>query len=319
MKQVIKRLAFTVVAIGALSACQTTNSLAVNNETSAIQYDGKAVTNNNVSIMPGYAHYMKLNPLKSQIPSYDGKGLLAASWNPSDDVANNPTIVIMHGGHGIGSGMWIKARDLKQRINANVLLLDSFMSRDMPNNWDRSVEADAIVRTFDVIAVGKWLKTQGSDPSKTYMMGGSQGGWTTLKAMSAGATQLAEVKPLYAGGIAYYPVCDNYNKNGNLRAGQRFVSLAKNGFWGPVLLLTGNEDYATRIEDCQQSVVKHATKHVRFERGTHGWEIRWRENGEMNKDGSCKYSGNKNFKMCYDAKHTTEMYIEMTNFINGVK
>ena len=34
------------------------------------------------------------------------------------------------------------------------------MSRNMPNNWDRGTEADAIVRTFDVIAVGKWLKTQ---------------------------------------------------------------------------------------------------------------------------------------------------------------
>lgn len=312
-----KKFALVTVALTSLGACQTTNSLSQSNNTS-MQYDGKEIVNNNISIMPSYAHYMKLNPLKSQIPSYDGKGLLAASWNPSNNLFNNPTFVIMHGGHGVGSGMWIKARDLKKKYNANVLLLDSFMSRGLPNNWHRGYVADAIVRTFDVIAGGKWLKMQGTDPSKTYMMGGSQGGWTALKAMSAGPVQIAEVKPLYAGGIAYYPVCDNYNKKGNLRNGQRFVSLAKNGFWGPVLLLTGDQDYATPIEDCQESVVKHATKHVRFERGTHGWEIRWRENGQMNKDGSCKWSGNKNFKMCYDKKHTIQMYNEIGQFA-GVK
>ncbi len=317
MNNTFTSLALVAISATLLGACQTTNSLAQNDDT-GIVYDGKEVTNNNVSVMPGYAHYMKLNPLKSQIPSYDGKGLLAASWNPSNDLFNNPTIVIMHGGHGVGSGMWIKARDFKKKHNANVLLLDSFMSRNMPNNWDRGIEADAIVRTFDVIAVGKWLKTQGTDPNKTFMMGGSQGGWTTLKAMSAEPTQIKEVKPLYAGGIAYYPVCDNYNRNGHLRAGQRFITLAKKGFWGPVLLLTGDQDFATRIEDCQQTVVEHATKHVRFERGTHGWEIRWRQNGEMNKDGDCKWSGNKNFKMCYDKAHTTEMYIEMSKFIEGV-
>jgi dienelactone hydrolase len=318
LSEIKTKLAFTAIAVSALGACQTTQSTGGSMESSVmpstIEYDGKEIVKNNIHELPGYANYMQLNPMKSQVPSYDGKGLLAVSWNPSPDAFNNPTYVIMHGGHGVGRGMWIKAKELRKRYNANVLLLDSFKARGLPNNWHRGAKADAIVRTFDVIAIGKWLKVQGTDPKKTYMMGGSQGGWTTLKAMSAEPTQIAEVKPLYAGGVAYYPVCDNYNREGNLRPEQRFISLAEKGFWGPVLLLTGKKDFATRIEDCQQTVVKHATKHVSFERGTHGWEIRWRENGEMNKDGSCRWSGNRNFKTCYDEDHTEKMYVEIGQF-----
>lgn len=312
MNHSIKTVALVGLLTFSLGACQTTSGQA----DYVIKYDGKEIVNNKINEMPSIAKVFGLQPLQSQIPSYDGKGLLAASWNPSDDLFNNPTFVVMHGGHGLGHGMWLKAKLLKAKYNANVLLLDSFKSRGMPNNWHRGQDADAIVRTFDVIAVGKWLQANGTNPKKTYMMGGSQGGWTALKAMSAGKTQIAEVKPLYAGGIAYYPVCDNFNDNGNLRANQRFITLAKNGYWGPVLLLTGKKDYATPISGCQPAVVKHATKHVEFERGTHGWEIRWRDRstGQLNAHGTCKWSGNKNFKMCFDEEHTNQMYDEIGKF-----
>ena len=149
------------------------------------------------------------------------------------------------------------------------------------------------------------------------MMGGSQGGWTTLKAMTAEPVQIAEVKPLYAGGVAYFPVCDNYNTDGNLRSGQRYVDLADGGYWGPVLLLTGDKDFATDIDECPKKVVKSATKHIRYARGTHGWNARWwdRKVKGWNKPGSCLV-GDK-FTMCYDVEHTNDMYTQIGKFTKG--
>jgi dienelactone hydrolase len=283
-------------------------------------YDGGGITNNHVHEHPAYTYQMGLQALDSLVPSYDAKGLLAVSWTASPDIFENPTFVILHGGHGVGANSWFKARNLKEKFNANVLILDSFVSRGAKQNWARGSWADAKVRTFDVIAVGRWLRDRGTDPNKTYVMGGSQGGWTTLKAMSAEPRQIAEVKPLYAGGIAYYPVCDNYNENGNLRSGQRYVSLADKGYWGPVLIMSGKKDYATPIKGCQPNVVKYATRHVSFDRGTHGWDTRWREkDGTMNKDGSCRWSGNRNFQICYDEEHKNQMYDEIGKFTSQVK
>ena len=183
-----------------------------------ISYDGAVPVVNSAINIPSYsagiAHKLGLKPIRFQVPSYNGKGLLAVSFTPTENPFKSPTYVIMHGGHGVGATTWHVAKELKERFNANVLILDSFWSRGTKRNRERGAGIDAIVRTFDVIAAGRWLKDQGTDPKKTYMMGGSQGGWTTLKAMTAEPVQIAEVKPLYAGGVAYYPVCDNYNING---------------------------------------------------------------------------------------------------------
>jgi dienelactone hydrolase len=310
-----KNLVLVIAVAGVVTGCQTTKSGSAN---SAISYNGaRPVVVNDIDDKKGYlTKRLGLGPMSSQVPSYDGKGLLTVSWTPTKTPFESPTYVIMHGGHGVGNVVWRTAMQLKIKHKANVLVLDSFWSRGVSQNRERNKEIDAIVRTFDAIAVGRWLKDQGTDPKKTYMMGGSQGGWTTLKAMTAEPVQIAEVKPLYAGGVAYYPVCDNYNINGNLRSGQRFITLAGKGYWGPVLLLTGDKDFATRIEECQQNVVKYATKHVRYERGTHGWNLRWREGNGLNKDGTCK--SNSKYTMCYDEKHTNDMHDEIGKF-TGVK
>ena len=310
MTKRLKTLLLGPLALFAVVGCQTNADLS-----QPMPYDGGKITNNRVQHHPVYTHRMGLTPLVSQIPSYDGKGLLAASWTVSSDISKNPTFVILHGGHGVGGNEWLMATKLKNKYNANVLILDSFMSRGAKQNWDRNSWADARVRTFDVIAAGRWLRDRGTNPTKTFMMGGSQGGWTTLKAMSAEPRQIAEVKPLYAGGIAYYPVCDNYNEKGRLRAGQRYIWLANKGYWGPVLILSGKKDFATPIKGCQSNVVKYATKHISFDRGTHGWESRWREkDGTMNKNGSCRWSGNRKFKTCYDEKHSAQMHEEIGKF-----
>ena len=43
----------------------------------------------------------------SIVPSYNGKGNLIASWNPrSGRVAERPTFIVVHGGHGVSPGFW---------------------------------------------------------------------------------------------------------------------------------------------------------------------------------------------------------------------
>jgi len=307
------------VLLGSVGVCDGQG--VVGSTPNILSYDGAVpVVNSAINIPPHSARIARklgLQPIRFQVPSYDGKGLLAVSWTPTESLFESPTYVIMHGGHGIGGTSWYLAKALKERLNANVLILDSFWSRGKKRHRERGAGIDAIVRTFDVIAAGRWLKEYGTDPKKTYMMGGSQGGWTTLKAMTAEPLQVAEVKPLYAGGVAYYPVCDNYNTDGNLRSGQRYVDLADGGYWGPVLLLTGDKDSATDIDECPKKVVKSATRHIRYARGTHGWNARWwdRKAKDWNKPGSCLV-GDK-FTMCYDVEHTNDMYTQISKFSKG--
>ena len=311
MYKILTALALTFSALFGLGACQTNNDLTYPSE-----YAGGQIVTTQVYEQPDFTYVMSFQALFPQIPSYNGNGLLAASWTPSDDIFNNPAYVVLHGGRGVGPASWRTAGVLHQSSSANVLVLDSFLTRGAEENSARSAWGDAKVRTFDVIPKGKWLKKKGTDPKKTWMIGGSQGGWTTLKAMSLEPLQISEVKPLFAGGIAYYPVCDNYNEKGNLRPNQRYISLADRGYWGPILILSGKKDYAPPISGCQPNVLKFATKHVSFDRGTHGWQSRWREkDGTMNKDGSCISNHNGDYQMCYDEGHTNQTYIEIRKFI----
>ncbi len=280
-----------------------------------MSYEGAApIVNNQVTAHGRITKRFGLGPIKSQINSYDGKGQLAASWTPSSKLTESITFVILHGGHGIGATVWWQARELRERFNANVLVLDSFWSRGSKRNRERGANKDAIVRTFDVIAAGRWLVEKGSNPKRTYLLGGSQGGWTTLKAMTAEPLQIKEVKPLYAGGIALYPVCDNYQRDGQLRWGSRYVNIAEGGYWGPVMIMTGDKDFATRIEECPLKVIENATNHTRYVRGTHGWNARWfdKKTKKWNITGSC-LEGDK-FTMCYDEAHTNDMYKKIGKF-----
>ena len=320
MKNLTTTICLTIVVLlGSVGVCDGQG--VVGSTPSILSYDGAVPVVNSAINIPAHsariARKLGLQPIRFQVPSYDGKGLLAVSWTPTESPFESPTYVIMHGGHGIGGTSWYLAKELKGRLNANVLILDSFWSRGKKRHRERGAGIDAIVRTFDVIAAGRWLKDQGTDPKKTYMMGGSQGGWTTLKAMTAEPVQIAEVKPLYAGGVAYFPVCDNYNTDGNLRSGQRYVDLADGGYWGPVLLLTGDKDFATDIDECPKKVVESATKHIRYARGTHGWNARWwdKKENDWNKPGSCSV-GDK-FTMCYDVEHTNDMYNQIGKFTKG--
>ena len=58
-------------------------------------------------IVTGYSIYnntirVGLAPMRPIVPSFDGGGKLLASWNPNPEgIKGSPSVVIVHGGHGL--------------------------------------------------------------------------------------------------------------------------------------------------------------------------------------------------------------------------
>ena len=100
-----------------------------------------------------------LAPMLAQVPSFDGKGELIASWTPHrDGTRNRPTFVIVHGGHGLVPTNFANAMWLRDTFAANVLVLDSYWSRGHDENWATRTPFGANMRVLDLIAAGRWLR-----------------------------------------------------------------------------------------------------------------------------------------------------------------
>jgi dienelactone hydrolase len=159
------------------------------------------------------ATFWGLGTLAPMIPAFDGKGLLIASWTPSNK-PNAPTFVLAHGGGGgIGATEFILGADLISRTGANILIVDSTWSRGRISNGGDSIPTSgktmsSNARMFDLVAAGRWLATQGVDPKRTYAIGMSQGGWGVLRAFTNDPMITELVKPYYAGGVSLYPMCE---------------------------------------------------------------------------------------------------------------
>ena len=292
----MKKILLAVYILVALSGCATAEFRESDYARSAQIVSTEPQSGRNTTDALG------LGPMRAQIPAYDGRGQLIASWTPQARPGQAPTFVIMHGGHGIGGTDFVMAQRLRTEFNANVLVLDSYWSRGRSQNWNRDASIDANVRTFDAIAAGRWLVQQGTDPNRTYMIGGSQGGWVVLRAFTNDPTIANLVKPLYRGGISLYPVCDTG------------PDLAP--YHGPVLLLTGGRDETTPIYRCPRRVTASAHRWVHYPEGTHAWDIA--VNGPLSPsvDGQCARSANPAaFRMCYSERITNAMYQEIRNFV----
>ena len=99
-----------------------------------------------------------LNFFERAIPTYEKKGTLFSSWTPSGQ-SNSPTMIIVHGGHGItpselSAGMWFR-----KNLNANILILDSFWSRGRFENHESTNQFGVDMRVLDVIAARQWLES----------------------------------------------------------------------------------------------------------------------------------------------------------------
>ena len=68
-----------------------------------------------------------MNLFAANVPAYNGKGKLISSWSPQQGrVFEQPTVIIVHGGHGISPANVDMAVWLRKELKANVLILDSY-------------------------------------------------------------------------------------------------------------------------------------------------------------------------------------------------
>ena len=261
--------------------------------------------------------------LKAVVPSYNGKGNLIASWNPSAGrVADRPTFIIMHGGHGLSPANFDNAEWMIRELDANVLLLDSYWSRGKNENWTGWTQMGANMRMLDAIAAARFTRAQGADPKRTFLVGDSQGGWTVLRTFTAGHSLEQEVRSLFQGGVSLYPNC--YAKESWFGAApngstDREFSPPLGPYAMPVIVFTGSNDSATPISQCNvDKALKSAFKWHHYEGATHAWDAPFGGIGSKNPiDGKCTKADNiyNHFPVCRSNKYTDHMRQEIVKFV----
>jgi len=232
-----------------------------------------------------------LESFQPLIPDWANKktGYLLASWNPVFNGKRNPTVVLQHGGVGgpgpteWGHGAWFK------RQGYNVLVLDSFWSRGFIANWrqidghvsqHRSMFSSlgANTRARDAFAAATWLQNQSEvDTARIYLIGGSQGGWSVLRAFTDEKSITTKYKGLFRAGVAIYPVCWSWQHTPGQHGNNvpQTLNPRLGPFHSPLLILTvGLEPpgSATDINACDPNIVKSATKHIRYPDQTHAFD-----------------------------------------------
>jgi dienelactone hydrolase len=262
-----------------------------------------------------YNNTIKVNlaPMRSIIPTYNNKGNLLASWTPHPQgVANRPTVVIVHGGHGLTPGDFATAVWARDQLDANTLVLDSYWSRGQDENWVTYTRLGANARTLDAIAAGKWLLAQGIDPKKLFLMGGSQGGWAVLRTFTDEPFIVEQARGLYRAGFSLYPVCNSKGWRDDPALGP---------YWGPVLVFTAGKDTATPPERCPTRVFKDATAWTHYPAATHGWDTSNRGAHTPSVDGECGKALNvfNQFAVCRSDAATNDMHTKIKAFIDGLE
>jgi dienelactone hydrolase len=303
---------------------------------------------NDQPIRFGLAHHLPLIPDWSRAQS----GKLLASWNPQIQSGKHPTLVIQHGGVGgpgstdYGHARWFFARGF------NVLVLDSFWSRGFIANW-RKIDAPvsehgrsfstlgANTRARDAFAAARWLRDQPEvDPSRIYLAGGSQGGWSVLRAFTDEKSITEHYKGLYRAGVAIYPACWSWQKTPYLDAqGTNTYNRPRLGpFYAPVMLVTVDLEppgSQTDLKTCDSNIENWVKKHIRLSMTTHAFDD---ENPPERPVNRCWYSlnphwckssggrdpqtgncvGSPKADFCSDSEATEVMRKEMLMFLRNV-
>ena len=256
-----------------------------------------------------YNNTVKVNlaPIRPIIPAYNNKGNLLASWTPHPQgIANRPTVVIVHGGHGLIPGDFATAVWARDQLGANTLVLDSYWSRGQNENWVTYTRLGANARTLDAIAAGKWLLSQGIDSKKLFLMGGSQGGWTVLRTFTNEPFITEQARGLYRAGISLYPICNSKGWRDDPALGP---------YWGPVVVFTAGKDTATPPGRCPTRVFSDATAWTHYPEATHGWDASNRGAHTPSVDGECGKALNvlNHFAVCRSDAATNDMHAKLTS------
>ena len=263
-----------------------------------------------------------LNLFAANVPAFNGQGKLISSWNPRfGKVGERPTFIIIHGGHGVAHGNIDTAVWAVKTFDANVMVLDSYWSRGLEENWKTWTQYGANMRTLDLIAAARFVKSEGADPKKTFVIGDSQGGWTVLRAFT-NHNLSGEVKSLLAGGIALYPNC--YAKESfwsglpNGLAANTDIAPPLGDYVAPVHVFTGTADTATPTSQCNvDRALKGAYKWTSFEGATHAWDTPSGGIGRPGVDGKCSRALNiyNRFAVCRNNQYTDTTRNEIVAFV----
>ncbi|MFN7751307.1 MAG: prolyl oligopeptidase family serine peptidase [Pseudomonadota bacterium] len=255
-----------------------------------------------------------LDEMRAQVPAFDGRGRLLASWNPHPHgVSGRRTFVVVHGGHGLVPSNFATALWLREAMGANVLVLDSYWSRGREENWATWNEFGANMRALDAIAAARWLRdAHGVSPSRLYLYGDSQGGWTVLRTFTDEPFLRSQVAGLYAAGIALYPNCIADGSPQRPALGP---------YVAPVIVFTGGRDTATPIQPCDRSVFTRAADWIHYADQTHGWDTANRGAHTPAVDGECGKAMNvyNRFAVCRSDLTTADMRRRIGTFVDSIE
>jgi len=262
-----------------------------------------------------------MNLFTANVPAYDGKGKLISSWTPQQrKVFDRPTVILVHGGHGVSPANIDMAVWLRKELKANVLILDSYWSRGRTENWLAWTEYGANMRVLDLIAAARFTQSQGADPQKTFVIGGSQGGWTVLRAFS-NHNLSDEVKSLLVGGASLYPNCyvkeSIFGRSPSGTTDKQYAPPLGN-YVAPVIVFTGTDDSATPLSQCNtEKVFKDVENWTNFEGATHAWDSPSGGIGKPGVDGHCSKALNKynHFAVCRNNNYTELMRNDILAFV----
>jgi len=242
-----------------------------------------------------------------QIPTFDGRGKLLASWTPhKNGVRNRPTFIFLHGGHGVSAIDVSSAQWARRELGANVLVLDSFWSRGKNENWSTFNEYGANMRALDAIAAGRFVLEQGVDPGSVYLMGGSQGGWAVLRTMTDNKF-FNQYNRMFRAGVSLYPVCVTGGRHG------RWYAPPLGPYNGIVAVFTAGRDTGTPIDQCDRDIFTGATYWKHYPNATHAFDAVFKgglqEPPLGNRDGECYRALNiyNQYLICRSNQATDDM------------
>jgi dienelactone hydrolase len=317
--KIIASLAYAIFSISDLNA-QPVRDYHSENTVIKINAVPNLNTYNNEEWWGRVATFWGQSPITSLIPAFDGKGFLLASWTPSSK-PDAPTFVIAHGGGGINTTVFKLGADIRAMGDANILIVDSIWSRGRTSNGGDSINASgktlsSNVRMFDLVAAGRWLSKQGVNPKKTYAIGLSQGGWGVLRAFTNDPVVTELVKPLYAGGVSVYPLCEEPGTKHLQVPADSYVFHKLGPYHSKVLLITGGLDTLTPISYCSYSTLKSVDKWLHWEDVTHSFNESIGNAFMRTVDGTCKtlINGFGTHQFCYNEKRVKQMLDEIRVF-----
>lgn len=322
MTNILKIIATLVYAIFSTSNLNAQNIRDYNFENTVIKTNAVPNLNtySNEEWWRRVATFWGQGTITPLIPAFDGKGFLLASWTPSTK-PDSPTFVIAHGGGGINTTAFQLGADIQAMGDANILIVDSIWSRGRISNGGDSINASgktlsSNVRMFDLVAAGRWLSTQGVNPTKTYAIGLSQGGWGVLRAFTNDPVVTELVKPLYAGGVSVYPLCEEPGTKHLQVPADSYVFHKLGPYHSKVLLITGGLDTLTPVSYCSESTLKSVDRWLHWEDVTHSFNESIGGAFKRTTDGTCQtmVNGFGTHKFCYNEKRVKQMMNEIGIF-----